>query len=146
MEVVAMTKKWPAVLLAGVCSLMFSVPSFAHHSQAWADNEHPVTLVGTVLSCDLINPHSEIWIEVKKDDGSTEKWLIEEGPVSGLRRAGWDTDTVKVGDKVKITAGAAKDGRKIVNGSVMTGPGAEFLVNGKPVPGGSRNPYGYGKQ
>jgi hypothetical protein len=98
-----------------------------------------------VVAVDLINPHSEIWLDVKKDDGLTEKWIIKEGPVSGMRRAGWDADTIKVGDKVKITAGAAKDGRKIVNGSVMTGPGAEFLINGKPAPRGARGDYGYGK-
>jgi hypothetical protein len=145
MEVVAMTKKWPALLLlAVVCSLMFSIPSFAHHSQAWADNDHPITLVGTVTEVDLINPHSEIWLDVKKDDGSVEKWMIEEGPVAGMRRAGWDNDTIKVGDMVKIVAGAAKDGRKIVNASAMR-PGALFLINGKPAPSGAHGDYGYGK-
>ncbi len=139
-----MAKRWPGVLLAGVCSLIFSVPSFAHHSQSWADYEHPITLVGTVVDFQLINPHSEIWIDVKKDDGSTQKWLIEMGPVSGLHRDGWDTNTIKLGDAVKITAGASKDGRKIVNGSLSQRSDYEFLINGKPAPNKINGAYGYG--
>jgi hypothetical protein len=139
-----MTKKWPRVLLAGVCSLIFAVPSFAHHSQSWADYEHPITLTGTVSEFELINPHSEIWIDVKKDDGSVDKWLIEMGPVSGLRRDGWDVNTIKVGDTVKITAGASKDGRKIINGSLSHRSDYELLINGKAAPNKAKGAYGYG--
>ena len=98
-----------------------------------------------VAEVDLLNPHSEIWIDVKKDDGSTEKWMIETGPVSGLRRDGWDANTIKVGDTIKITAGASKDGRKIIDGTTTPRPGkTQFLVNGKQVPSKSNGVYGYG--
>lgn len=115
-----------ALAIAGFY-LVASNPSIAHHAFAWADNEHPITLTGTVTEFVFVNPHSQVYFDVKDKDGTVSNWMIEMGPPVALRRAGWNSATVKAGDQVTVTGGAAKDGRKLIN---ITG---KFLLNGQEV-------------
>src|SRR5215475_10768917 len=118
-------KKWLTILAVAVGLLMVSVSTFAHHSLSWADNEHPITITGTVTEFVFANPHSQIEFDVKAKDGSMEHWMIEIGPPPGLHRAGWTSESIKSGDEVTVTGGQAKDGRKIIN---ITG---KLMINGK---------------
>jgi hypothetical protein len=116
------------VLLAvTVGFLMVSSPLFAHHSLSWADNEHPITLTGTVTEFVFANPHSQVMFDAKGKDGNLEHWMIEIGPPPGLHRAGWTSASIKTGDQVTVTGGQAKDGRNIIN---ITG---KLLINGQEL-------------
>jgi len=116
-----------AVLAVAVALLIGSGPLLAHHAFAWADNEHPITLSGTVMEFWYANPHSQIMVDVKGKEGEIDHWMIEIGPPAALRRAGWSSATIKQGDQITVTGGAAKDGRKILN---IAG---KLLLNGKEL-------------
>ena len=49
----------------------------AHHAfSAEFDANRPVQLEGVVTRMEWVNPHSWIHIDVKKPDGTVEKWMV----------------------------------------------------------------------
>ena len=68
-----MRNRFLAICLGAVCAL--SGPAFAHHGGAAYDNEHPMTLSGTVKGFQFIQPHPLIDLEVKDAQGATTEWL-----------------------------------------------------------------------
>lgn len=104
-------------LLPAVGLFVVSAPVLAHHGFAGRyDEEHPVTVQGTVLEFQFVNPHSAIVFEVKDKNGSPQRWHAELGGSNALRRAdGWDRDTLKPGDKITIIGPRNKDGSNDMN-------------------------------
>ena len=98
-----------ATIAAFVMSL--AVPLAAHHSfSAEFDSQKLVTLEGEVAMMEWVNPHSWLHIDVKKPDGSVERWKIEGGSPSVLFRLGWNRNSLPVGTKVTVVGFQAKDG------------------------------------
>jgi hypothetical protein len=114
-------------LMIAIGFLVVSGPVSAHHSLSWADNEHPITVSGTVTEFVFANPHSQVWFDNKDKDGNVVHWMIEIGGPPGLHRAGWTSESIKPGDALTVTGGQAKDGRFIIN---ITG---KLLINGKEL-------------
>jgi hypothetical protein len=84
---------------------------FAHHGFAGRyDEANPVTITGTVVELQLINPHSQIIFEVKGPKGDVQRWHAELGGANAIKREGWGKDTVKPGTKITIIGPAAKNG------------------------------------
>jgi hypothetical protein len=108
-------------------------PAWAHHSFAMFDRDKPVTLTGTVKEFQWTNPH--VWIQVMVPDakGVDQEWGIECTSVNFMRRRGWDHDSLKPGDKIKLMIFPLKDGshggqfNKLteLNGSPSNLPGYE---------------------
>jgi len=69
-----------------------------------------VTLTGSVTKMAWINPHSWIYIDVKKPDGTVENWAVEAGPPGTLIRAGFTRDSLAAGTVIKVNGYRAKDG------------------------------------
>jgi hypothetical protein len=102
-----------AGLATAVIFLAVSGPLFGHHnSLAKYDQEHPVTITGTVVQFRMVNPHARIEVEVKGENGEAVIWDSETSSASGLYRKGWRTDTLKAGDRVTLTGKPALDGSK----------------------------------
>ncbi len=104
--------------LAALASLfLVSVPAWGHHGFAGRyDEEHPVTVSGTVVEFQFMNPHSAIIFEVTDVTGKTERWHAELASAGSLHRAdGWNADSFKPGDKITIIGPRAKNGADDMN-------------------------------
>jgi hypothetical protein len=102
--------------------------TLAHHNtRARYDEAHPITLTGTVIRFQMINPHAKIEFEVKDEQGNAVKWTVEAGPASGMYRRGWRVDDLKPGDEVTVTGEPAFDGSKTMGLVKLVGPGGKVL-------------------
>lgn len=93
-------------LLAAVASL-----AQAHHSFSMFDQTKKVTHTGVVSEVQWTNPHVWIFVDVKKDDGSVEKWGMEFTSKVHLARRNFTQDMVKVGDNVEFTVSPYANGK-----------------------------------
>ena len=101
------------LIMIAAASLVMSLtlPVSAHHSfSAEFDATKQVTLAGEVVMMEWVNPHSWLHIDVKKPDGSVERWKVEGGSPSVLFRLGWNRDSLPAGTKVTVVGFQAKDG------------------------------------
>ncbi len=100
------------VALGAGLVLAAALPVAAHHSfSAEFDATKQVTLEGTVVQMEWVNPHSWLTIDVPKPDGTVERWHIEGGSPSVLLRLGWNRNSLPTGTKIKVVAFQAKDGQ-----------------------------------
>ena len=97
-------------LTAGLGVLVGARIAHAHHSTAMYDMANPVTVKGTVKRFEWTNPHAFIFLEVKDDKGAATEWEIELMSLNHLRSYGWVRSTVKAGDMIAATGGAARSG------------------------------------
>ena len=112
------------VILAGA-------PASAHHAfAAEFDAKRPVKLRGTVTKMEWINPHAWFHIDVKKDDGSVEEWMIEAGTPNTLLRRGLTRDSLKPGTEIIVDGYQSKDGSLRANGRDVTLPNGQTLFLG----------------
>jgi hypothetical protein len=99
------------VLASAAMLMAAALPMAAHHSfSAEFDATKQVTLEGTVVQMEWVNPHSWLTIDVPKADGTVERWHIEGGSPSVLLRLGWNRNSLPTGTKIKVIAFQAKDG------------------------------------
>lgn len=84
----------------------------AHHSfAAFFDPQKSVTVTGTVTEFRFTNPHGMIALDVKKPDGTIDKWRAETNAPVILVERGWTRNVIKPGDVVTIEGWPSRDGR-----------------------------------
>ena len=109
-----------AVLLVGVGLLLAARPVVAHHAfAAEFDADKPVKLTGAVTKVEWTNPHTWFYIDVKDETGKVTNWGLEMGSPNGLMRAGWNRNSMKIGDEVTVEASRARDGSSNGNARVV---------------------------
>jgi hypothetical protein len=117
--------------ITGAGLLLASTPVVAHHAfSAEFDANAPIKLEGTVAKMEWINPHAWIYLDVKKQDGTTEQWKIEGGTPNALFRRGFTKDSLKPGTAIVVTGYRAKDGTLKGNGRDLTFPDGRKLFLG----------------
>jgi hypothetical protein len=109
-----------AVLLVGTGLLLAARPVVAHHAfAAEFDADKPVKLTGAVTKVEWTNPHTWFYIDVKDETGKVTNWGLEMGSPNGLMRAGWNRNSMKIGDEVTVEASRARDGSSNGNARVV---------------------------
>ena len=122
-----------SVVVAGAVVLLnvTAAPVPAHHAfAAEFDADKPIHLEGTVTKMEWINPHAWVHIDVEKEDGSVEKWMIEGGTPNTLLRRGFTKNSVLPGTKIVVNGYQAKDGSLKGNGRDLTFPDGRKLFMG----------------
>jgi hypothetical protein len=124
-------------VVAGVSLFVLgTVPVVAHHAfSAEFDPNRPVLMTGTVTKMEWVNPHAWIHIDVKKPDGTVEKWMIEGGTPNTLLRRGLRKQDLPAGTVIKVEGFQAKDGGLRANGRNLTLPDGRALFLGSSDPG-----------
>jgi hypothetical protein len=100
-------------LIAAIAILTFGIPVWAHHGNAAYDDKNPITIKGTVTEFAWVNPHVQIYLDVKDEKGKVAHWSVETYSPGKLVRAGWAKDVVKPGDLVSITLIPARNGSPV---------------------------------
>jgi hypothetical protein len=146
------TVKKVSFLATGVvAALTLSGSAWAHHGDAGRYIEEVITITGTVVETQLINPHAILVFDVA-EGGKNVRWQAELGGAQAMIRAGWTND-VKPGVKVTLTGRRLKSGAPYMNMTerarmILTDSGKEVLRNanyGQPAPttpGGTSNTGG----
>jgi hypothetical protein len=111
----------------GIGISIFSVSLFAHHGTAAYDTTKMVTVKGTMTEFRFINPHVQIFFDVKNDKGEVEKWQAELTAPNKLARAGWDKETLKPGDSITVSGYVTKDVGHTMWIDKLIGPSGENL-------------------
>lgn len=113
--------------ISAICLALASA-AVAHHGTANYDMTKVVTVKGTVADFQFINPHVEIFIDVKDEKGNVQKWQAETNSPNLLHRAGWTKDSVKRGDVITVSGNRAKDGSNVMRLDKLV------LSDGKELP------------
>jgi hypothetical protein len=69
---------------------------------------------GTVTKIEWTNPHARFYLDVQ-ETGRVQNWNFELGSPLFLRKLGWKSDSLKVGDRVSVEGYLAKDGSSMAN-------------------------------
>jgi hypothetical protein len=107
--------------------LALAPAAWAHHSQSEYDLRGKVEVEGSVTKVEWRSPHAWIYVDVINEKGEKVNWSFElPSPVTLMRR-GWTRDSLKAGDRVKVTGAPAKNFPTIAI--------ANFIrdANGKPM-------------
>ena len=105
-----------------------SLPATAHHSfAAIFDSAKHVEVTGTVTRVEWMNPHTWIYLDVKKGSGAPEAWAFELGSPNRLMRYGWNQDSLQAGATITITGSRARDGSMKAAADKVTLPDGKQL-------------------
>jgi hypothetical protein len=105
-----MKTKLLAIVAVVAAVLVFSGPMLAHHGTAAYDTSNPLTLKGAVTDFKFINPHCQVYFDIKNDKGEVEHWQGELTAPNKLARAGWTKHSLNPGDKITVTGFVGKYG------------------------------------
>jgi Family of unknown function (DUF6152) len=96
-----------------VLAVTFAAAVSAHHSpSAIFDMDKKVTVTGTLMKVDWVNPHIVVLVDAKNAQGAVENWRLESNPPSWFKHVGLTRNDFSkaIGQTVTLEANHAKDG------------------------------------
>ena len=126
--------------------LLLSGSPRAHHGDADRYNQDVITVTGTVVDLQMVNPHAIIILDVQ-EGGTTVRWQAELGAPQPLsKQFGWTPSTIKPGMKLTMIGRRLKSGAPYLNlteraNIVVTDTGKEIYRTanfGEPAPKGPK--------
>jgi hypothetical protein len=130
-----MKKNLVMALLLAVSLLVSTAVLFAHHGVSAYDEEHPVTLKGTVTEFAWANPHVQVYFDIKDDKGKVVHWTAETLSPAKLVRSGWTKDSLKARDQISVTLSPLKGGLPVgFIRKIVFADGRELNAKDPPTP------------
>ena len=104
-----MTNRFFRYSVCAALSLALVPVAWAHHSQSEYDLRGKVEVEGAVTKVEWRSPHAWIYVDVINAKGEKVNWSFElPSPVTLMRR-GWTRDSLKPGDRIKVSGAPAKN-------------------------------------
>jgi hypothetical protein len=88
---------------------LVAVGAHAHHSSATFDTESRLTIEGSVVRLEWINPHVYFWLMTENEQGELVTWEIEGQSPTFFRRLGWDREDFAPGSRFAVTGNPHRD-------------------------------------
>ena len=104
-----MTRLGIWVLGFGIWGFVLVPSVLAHHSQSEFDLRAKVDVEGTVTKVEWKSPHAWIYVDATNAKGEKVNWSLELPSPNTLMRRGWTRDTLKPGDRIKVSAAPARN-------------------------------------
>lgn len=122
----------PFVTTVGLAlSILLPAQPHAHHAfGAEFDAQAPLTLHGSVVRIEWVNPHAWFHIEVINSEGVAELWRIEGGTPNTLLRRGINKRSIAIGTEIIVDGYHAKDRSNSANGRNITLASGEKMFMG----------------
>ena len=90
-------------------AIFCATPALPHHSNVAFEVTKVITLTGTVTEFRWVNPHTWIHVEITKEDGTKEVWMVEGGSPNSLLRRGANKNSFPVGTPIVVDGYQARD-------------------------------------
>lgn len=99
-------------LMLGIAGLLVSLAALAHHSRSNFDLDTVVEVEGVVKEFSWVNPHSYVVIVATGESGDPVEWTFELNSTPVLKRFGWNSKSLAVGDHVLATGNPDRDANR----------------------------------
>jgi hypothetical protein len=97
----------PAVALA---LLTLASGASAHHSIAGIyDSRNPISFEAVVVEFQFVNPHPFVVVARGDSDTASQQWRLEMDNRFELAGIGMTAETLRKGDRIRVTGSAARD-------------------------------------
>jgi hypothetical protein len=128
-----MRSRW---VVAFAAAMLCSLAVRAHHNPASHYLlDKTVTVQGVVTKWQLINPHARVYFDVTGTDGKVQSWMAEGNAAGILKRRGFTKDTLKAGDQIKISGSPSREGKNMLDWTLITLADGTELRGGNTVAG-----------
>src|SRR5215510_7559930 len=117
----------------GLLAILLASPLLAHHSFAMFDHTKTLNLKGSVTRFQWTNPHAYIELDVPDAKGVVTHFSIECTSINMMQRAGWRSNMIKAGDKVKAVVAPLTNGEPGGLLLEITLPDGKVLEPGVPA-------------
>lgn len=134
------------LLFVAVATGALALPVLAHHGDADRYNPEVVTVTGTVVELQMVNPHARIVLDVE-EGGKTVRWQAELGaPQQLIKEFAWTPSTLPKGARITMIGRRLRSGSPYLNlteraNIVMASSGKEIYRTanfGEPPPQGPK--------
>ena len=108
-------RRLSSAALLTAAALLWTTPSFAHHSfAAEFDGKNCREFTGTLTKLDWQSPHAYFYVDVKDDKGKVNNWSFQTYALITLRRAGAERQLFmeNIGKEVWVRGCLARNGRE----------------------------------
>lgn len=124
-----MTTLLRALVLAALFLALHVGRAGAHHAfSAVYDEKQTITVEGVVTQFKFVNPHAIMLMDVTDKSGKVATWTVEFAGRLNLAEGGWTANTVKPGERIKVTGNPARQNEQQMSfRRIVKADGTELL-------------------